>query len=117
MKLTRTDRGGVTTITVEGDLDIYTVPELRVMLVSLPALTPARVVLDLDRCDFLDITAIADLLGFVKVFGLGGGTLAFACTAVRPLGAFRTAGLLGVLDIYETVDLAVAALNAKEAGK
>ena len=113
----RTDRDGMTIITVEAELDVYTAETLRVTLADLAGEGVTRLVIDLEKCEFIDSTGLGVLLGCHKRMVKRGGALAVVCTVERLLQAIRLTGLHTVLDIYATADAAVKALADKEAGQ
>ncbi|HLJ99533.1 MAG TPA: STAS domain-containing protein [Streptosporangiaceae bacterium] len=62
------DRDGTAVITVAGDLDIYSAPRLREMLLTFSeeGTDPVPLVVDLDACTFLDVPGVAVLVGAAR---------------------------------------------------
>ncbi|MCS7477415.1 STAS domain-containing protein [Umezawaea endophytica] len=98
---------GAVVVAVVGDVDMNTVPELEDRLVAVGR-PEVPLVLDLTGVTFLDSTGLSALVRCHQR-GLGGGgfRLVVASRAVaRPLSL---TALDGLLDIYPTVDAALAA--------
>ena len=110
LTLTSAVRDGATVISAVGEIDVYTSGRLRSFL--LPAVEAGPVVVDLEGCEFLDVTGLGVLIGARKLARANGWDLAFACTVERVLQVFRVTGLMRVLTICESVDEAVKAVLA-----
>lgn len=105
--------GGVTVLTVSGDIDMVTAPRLRAELVRLCAehVGTPRLVLDLVGVDLLDSTGIGAVLEGVKRCSLAGGALVLARAEPqvrRELELTRTADALPVFDTVEDARVALA---------
>ncbi len=111
MELSLTDSvvDGVTVVTVEGEMDVYTSPTLRDRLSALLDDGTSTVVVDLSAVTFLDSTGIGTLVGALKRAEEQGGGLPVVCPQDRLLKLFRITGLDGVFTIRDTVAEAVAA--------
>jgi anti-sigma B factor antagonist len=104
-------RGSVTVLTVEGEVDIATAPKLREKLVELAAGGATRVVVNLEKVEFLDSTGLGVLVGGLKRVRAHEGSLRLVCTQERILKIFRITGLTKVFPIHSSVDEAVAATD------
>jgi anti-sigma B factor antagonist len=102
-------------ITIRGDLDIVTSPQLDECL-SAAESTHNRIILDLTGVDFLDTSALAVIVGHWKQAEAAGGTLALAGARYRYTKTLWITGLADKLTLYETADEGVRA-QAKTAGK
>lgn len=107
---TRSDRQGVRIIEACGGLDFYTAPMLRRSVLESVAEGDVLIVLDLDRLEFLDSTGLSVFIRALKVCCGAGGALAIARLPRRPEHTLRTAGVLTLFDLYDTVDAAEDAL-------
>jgi anti-sigma B factor antagonist len=67
--------GDVPLVSVDGDVDLYSAPELRERLFELSEEDVSRIVLDLSRATFLDSMALGVLLGAKKRLVATGGDL------------------------------------------
>jgi anti-sigma B factor antagonist len=100
----RLDDGGVL-LTIVGELDIATVPLVRERLAAVTAAGARRVVVDLRGVSFMDSTGLA---AFVHAKARQAGiTLVIEPDSYAAL-IFEVAGLVGVLDVVETLDDALS---------
>ena len=100
--------GEAVIIEAVGELDIYTVSRLRALVTGVAG-TAGVVVLDLDGVTFIDAAGLAAVVGALRRARDTGGGLIVVCTREPVLRALRSAGLLGVLDIRDTVEAALEA--------
>lgn len=110
MKLTvsTNDLGEVTVVTVAGEVDVYTAPQLRSALEERIAAGRTALVVDLQDVGFLDSTGLGVLVGRLKGLKQVDGWLAAVCSDERILRLFGITGLDRVLPIFDTVDEALA---------
>ena len=99
---------GTTVIEVSGEIDVYTAPRLREALVSLVDAGNYRVIVDMERVEFLDSTGLGVLVGGLKRVRAHDGGIDLVCTQGRILRIFRITGLSKVFNIFDTVEEAVA---------
>ncbi|EAQ00443.1 putative anti-sigma factor antagonist [Janibacter sp. HTCC2649] len=111
MKLTvaTTERDDVTIVTVSGEVDVYTAPQLRSALEERIAAGHTAIIVDLQGVGFLDSTGLGVLVGRLKAVKKVDGWLRVVCTNERILRLFGITGLDRVLPIHESVDAALAA--------
>jgi len=109
LKLGHYSKDGIEVVTVEGEIDIYTVPRLRELLIDLAAKNTYQLIVNLDKVEFLDSTGLGVLVGGLKRVRPHDGWLDLVCTQERILKIFRITGLTKVFAIYQTVDQAIAA--------
>ncbi len=93
---------------VSGELDMATAPTLRQQVVALVGHGAIDLVIDLDGVEFLDSTGLGVLVGSVKRIRTAGGQLRVVCSRRHLLNLFEITRLTEILDLYETVDAAVA---------
>jgi len=96
-------------IEVSGEIDVYTAPRLREVLGDLVTQGRHRLVVDVERVEFLDSTGLGVLVGGLKRVRANGGSLDVVCTQDRLLKIFRITGLTKVFGIYDSIDAALAA--------
>lgn len=96
-------------VSVHGEIDVYTAPDLRERLNELVASGQCHLVLDLQGVDFLDSTGLGVLVGGLKRVRSRGGELSLVCAQERILKVFRITGLTSVFPIYSVLDEALAA--------
>ena len=115
--LSSESRGDSMVVTVRGDLDIVTSPQLDECLSQAQG-RHNRLILDLSGVDFLDTSALAVIVGHWKRVESAGGMLALAGARYRYTKTLWITGLADRLTLYDTVEqgLAAQAQTAKEAG-
>lgn len=107
LSLTTRPEGGRTVVEVGGEIDVYTAPKLRETIVSLVAAGQYHLVVDLERVEFLDSTALGVLVGGLKRVRTHDGSLSLVCTQERLLKIFRITGLTKVFEIHPDVASAI----------
>ena len=108
LKLGHYDKDGIEVIDVQGEIDMYTAPRLRELLIDLVSKTSNQLA-DLDKVGFLDSTGLGVLVGGLRRVRAHDGSLDLVCTREPILKIFRVTGLTEVFGIYQTVDQAIAA--------
>src|SRR6266480_4477628 len=109
LKLGHHARDGIEVIDIRGEIDMYTAPRLRELLIDLVSQGSYQLVVNLDKVGFLDSTGLGVLVGGLRRVRAHDGSLDLVCTQERILGIFRVTGLTEVFGIYVTVDQAIAA--------
>ncbi|MEQ3554208.1 STAS domain-containing protein [Pseudonocardia nematodicida] len=99
---------GVVVVSVQGELDMLTAPEMR-QEVSERLRTASLVVLALDGVAFLGTSGLAALIELREQAHRDGVELRLACTERRVLRPLGIAGLHHLFDIHDDVE---AALNS-----
>ena len=109
LKLGHYRKDGIEVVTVEGEIDIYTAPRLRELLIDLASTKNCQLIVNLEKVGFLDSTGLGVLVGGLKRVRPHDGSLDLVCTQERMLKTFKITGLTKVFGIYQTVDQAIAA--------
>src|ERR1017187_9592587 len=109
LKLGHYSKDGIEVVDVEGEIDIYTAPRLRELLIDLAAKNNYQLIVNLEKVGFLDSTGLGVLAGGLKRVRPHDGSLDLVCTQERILKIFKITGLTQVFGIYQTVDQAIAA--------
>jgi anti-sigma B factor antagonist len=109
LKLGHYGKDGIEVVDVEGEIDIYTAPRLRELLIDLAGKGNHQLIVNLDKVDFLDSTGLGVLARGLKRVREHDGSLDLVCTQERILRIFKITGLTKVFGIYQTVDQAIAA--------
>jgi anti-sigma B factor antagonist len=102
---------GRTVVEVSGEIDVYTAPRLRETLVSLVEAGNYRLIVDMERVEFLDSTGLGVLVGGLKRVRAHDGGIDLVCTQGRILRIFRITGLSRVFSIFGSVDEALASYS------
>lgn len=102
------ERDGWAVLAVSGEVDVATAPRLREQLIELVNRGSNRIVVDLERVEFLDSTGLGVLVGALKRVRTSDGDFALVCTEPRILKLFEITGLTKVFPIRRSIDEAVA---------
>jgi anti-sigma B factor antagonist len=113
LKLGHHAQDGIEVIDVQGEIDMYTAPRLRELLIDLVSKGSYQLVVNLDQVGFLDSTGLGVLVGGLKRVRAHDGSLELVCTQQRILKILKITGLTDVFGIYETVDQAIAARKGR----
>ena len=109
LKLGHYSKDGIEVVNVEGEIDIYTAPRLRELLIDLAGKNNYQLIVNLEKVGFLDSTGLGVLVGGLKRVRAHDGSLDLVCTQERILKIFKITGLTKVFGIYQSVDQAIAA--------
>jgi anti-sigma B factor antagonist len=92
----------ISVLSVEGDLDLASAPNLKWALADLQSAGSRHVVVDLSRVSFIDSTALGVLVGAQRSLDPG-VQLAIACADENVLRIFELTGLDGMFEIVPTL--------------
>jgi anti-sigma B factor antagonist len=95
---------GVPVIKLEGEVDVYTAPQLKQQMISLLESGTKQIVIDLTKVEYFDSTALGVLIGGLKRMRERDGNLSLICPNPRIRRVFEITGLDKVFDIYNSVD-------------
>jgi anti-sigma B factor antagonist len=106
-----------TVVSVAGELDLSTAPQLKWLLMDALEEGRSMLVVDLSQTTFMDSTALGVLVGVNRSLG-DGGQLTLVCEKANLLRVFELSGMDGVFTICATLDdaLAYTSRRAAEAG-
>ena len=113
LKLGHSGKDGIEVVDVGGEIDIYTAPRLRELLIDLVSKNKYHLVINMDKVEFLDSTGLGVLVGGLKRVRAHDGSLDLVCTQERILKIFRITGLTKVFGIQQTVNQAIAAQKGR----
>jgi anti-sigma B factor antagonist len=103
------DRGaGVQVLTIVGDADLYTVPQLRERLLAAVEAGATTLVVDLTRTTFIDSTTLGALIGAVKRLRPVGGEVWIVASDRSIWKIFEITLLDRVFPIFESREEALA---------
>lgn len=105
--VTEVDHDGTPVLSVEGEVDVSTAPELRERLLALAERGKTVAVVDLSAVSFVDSTALGVLVSGVKRMRNAGGDLRLVVTQPRIAKVFEITGLTDVFRIFPTAEEAV----------
>ena len=98
-------------ISLAGEVDLYTAPELKQQLLEVIDRGAKDVVVDLTDTTFIDSTTLGVLVGGVKRLRTNDGQLSLVCSDRNITKIFEITGLDRVFTIHETRDEATATLG------
>jgi anti-sigma B factor antagonist len=108
LSLARHAVAGHTVLEIGGEIDVYTAPRLRERLTEMIGAGERRIVVDLNRVEFLDSTGLGVLVGAQRRLRAADGSFALVCPHEKLLKIFRITGLDSVFDIHDSVESATA---------
>ena len=100
------DRGDVVVLTLRGNLDALTAPELRPTIDDLVAGRRIHVVFNLSELTLIDSSGVGAIVSLFKRVRLLGGDVKIACLSAQPKEIFRLLRLDRAFEVYETVEAA-----------
>lgn len=87
-----------TVVEVRGDLDCYTAPKLRAVLVEL-ADGPRKVILDIASSDFIDSTGLGVLVGGLQRLRQQGGDMVVRSPSPMTARLFEMTGVIKLFEV------------------
>jgi anti-anti-sigma factor len=106
----------VTVVTLVGELDVYTAPLTRELLIYLRHHERHFLVLDMTAIDYLDSTGFGVVLAALKRVRAHDGAMAVVVPQERIRKIFRITGMSRVLPVFDTVGPAIEFLGRKVPG-
>ncbi|MHB1988742.1 MAG: STAS domain-containing protein [Acidimicrobiales bacterium] len=100
--------GETPVLSVRGEVDVSTAPELRERLVEVAQDGTKTVVVDLSEVTFLDSTALGVLVSGLKRFQAAGGDLKLVVNGRAVAKVLEITGLIEVFQIFDSVQAATA---------
>jgi anti-sigma B factor antagonist len=101
-------------VSVQGDLDLFTAPELKQRLTDAIERGTTRVVVDLDEATSIDSTTLGVLIAAVKRLRLRHGDLAVVCSDPGIARTFEITGLDEVFGVLDTREQALAQVSGSD---
>ena len=113
LKLGHHATDGIEVIDVQGEIDMYTAPRLRELLIDLVSQGSYQLVVNLGKVGFPGSAGLGVLVGGLKRVRAHDGSLDLVCTQPRILKILKITGLTEVFGIYQTADQAIAATKGR----
>ena len=104
--------GTTQVVGVEGDVDLYSAPELKSHVLAAIDAGKTRLVVDLSKASFIDSTTLGVLVGARKRLREHEGSITVVCPDKDKLGLFEMTGLDRVFSIHQDRDGALAAVRS-----
>ncbi len=99
---TRTLEKELPIIELEGEVDVYTAPQLKQQMISILEGGAKELVVNLAKVDYLDSTALGVLIGGLKRMRERDGNMVLICPSPRIRRVFEITGLDKIFDMYDT---------------
>jgi stage II sporulation protein AA (anti-sigma F factor antagonist) len=103
-------------VSLAGECDLETSPELARTLESLSGNGPRHVVVDLSALEFIDSSGISVLVSAARTLAGTGGSLTLACASSHVRRVFDIAHVPDVVALADSVEAALAAPGGAAAG-
>jgi anti-sigma B factor antagonist len=101
-------------IDLEGEIDVYTAPNLKQQIITLLDSGVRHILINLTNVEYLDSTALGVLIGGLKRLRERDGSLDLICPNPRIKRVFEITGLDKIFDMYTTEEEALDKMRAKE---
>jgi anti-sigma B factor antagonist len=111
LSVSQTSAGNVPILAVDGEVDVYSAPELKDKIGELVQSGQTTLIVDLSSVAFLDSTGLGALVEARSATAEAGGAMPIVCNQERILKLFTITGLDGVFSIHPDVGAAVAELT------
>lgn len=98
---------GTHVVAVRGELDLYTLPELKRTLGELGEVDSPYVIIDLTHATLVDSTSLGALLETARGLRANGGELVVSCSDRTIRKVFATTGIDRLVPIHASLDEAV----------
>lgn len=107
--MSTTEQDGRTIVTVAGELDVHTAPQLDAQLSPLTRTAEPSIIVDLTDVKFIDSTGLGILVTALKHVRENEGKLNVVVTTPRVLRVFALTGLDVVIPLHATLEEALSA--------
>ena len=97
-------------ISVSGDIDLYTSPDLRKAIAKMAKKKKNPLIVDLEQVDYMDSSGVATLVEGLQLTGRYKGSFRIASLNDGVREVFELARLDKVFDVYDNLDQALAGL-------
>ncbi len=104
LEFTREELGDLAILTLKGNLDALTAPELRPTIEDLVAIRKTKVVFDLKGLTLIDSSGVGAIVSLFKRVRMLGGDVKIAGLVNQPKEIFRLLRLDRAFDLFETVE-------------
>lgn len=97
--VSQTRNGGVSTVSLAGDLDLFAAPAARQLLAKECASEPKQLVIDISGLDFIDSAGLETLVVAERALDANGGTFTLIGASERVLRLLELTGLSQLLGV------------------
>lgn len=96
-------QGAVCSVAIDGEIDVYTAPQLRERIVTLIDGGCTNVIVDLSNVGFIDSSGLGVLVSALRRARERDGSVRVVCTQENILKIFRITGLDKVFPIFSDI--------------
>jgi anti-sigma B factor antagonist len=104
LKLDKALHKGVDVVSVTGEVDLYTAPDLKTTIYEVLDSGANDIILDMTGLEFMDSAGLGVLVGTLKRVRSAGGSLYLVCDRENLLKVFSLTGLDKVFSICPTLE-------------
>lgn len=104
----RTPNETTCVLEIEGEVDVYTAPQLKQDIVQIAESGVKHLIINLSKVEYLDSTGLGVLIGGLKRLRESEGNLVLVGPGMRILRIFEITGLDKIFDIYPSEGEAAA---------
>lgn len=104
-------------VELNGEIDVYTAPDLRRNLNEAVEAGPLKLIINLEGVRYIDSSGLSVLLEMHKRIRLKNGYMSVICTHSQILKLFNLTGLIKILKVFPTEADALAAATDGTAGR
>ena len=105
------DENQISIVEIEGEVDLYSSPELRKVLLNLTKIKTKSILVDLQKVKYMDSSGVATLVEALQQVGKYDGKLKLANLKDAVKDVFELSRLDKVFDIYQTLEQAKEAFE------
>ena len=109
LEIKKRQDGTITILEIEGEVDLYSSPNLRTELLDLTKAKSKAVLIDLSNVKYMDSSGVATLVEALQQVGKYGGKLKLVNLREAVKDVFELSRLDKVFDIYQDMDEAKGA--------
>ncbi|MFB4319026.1 STAS domain-containing protein [Actinomadura sp. 21ATH] len=108
---------GLTVVKISGEIDVFTSPRLRELLLEIIDTGAAHLVVDLGEVTFLDSTGLGVLVGIYHRLRARDGSMSFMGVNDRVRRVFHVTQLTKIFVLHHSLEDAIAAHEAAQSGE
>lgn len=101
LKINVEEKDGATLLRLDGEVDVYTAPKLKSQIIDLVDQGRFKIVVDLEKVDFMDSSGLGVLVGGLKRVRSHDGAISLICSQENILKIFRITGLVKIFPIFD----------------
>lgn len=111
LEVTTHEKGTATIVSVRGDVDLYSSPQLRKAVIALTEKNTPAILIDLTQVSYMDSSGVATLVEGLQQSGRYRGQFKLFGLVAAVLEVFELSRLNKVFEIYDDEESALASLS------